>query len=505
MDEQSKHYKQKLGIKRRKVLENEQDTIEEGNASDVVPVEKKTTNNDSNGDDDNDNVTNALENSGILPDELKHIDFSKRISWRKNCTTLVPENEKVVFTKESPALCFHVHAVDGFARATTVHLPQGRKIPTPRFMPVGTKGTIKSITAVELEEELQCPIILGNTYHLALQPGTELIRDQGGLHHFMGLRNNTALLTDSGGFQMVSLLKLAEITEEGVTFASPYSQNNDNERMLLRPEDSIQHQNNIGADIIMALDDVVSSVTDDASRYRLATYRTLRWLDRCFNAHSKPQTQNLFAIVQGGLDVTLGGLREQCLAGFLNRDNKIPGYAIGGLAGGESKDDFWKVVHQCCRALPDDKPRYLMGVGYPLDLVICTALGVDMYDCVYPTRTARFGVALVQAGQTLRLRNHECQNDDRPIDDKCRCQACQYYSRGQLHTLLKANNPLAATLMTHHNITYMMTLVTDMRNAIQQHCYKDFCHNFIQQHFSYTNDKIPQWVLDALNAAGIPY
>ncbi len=487
MNEESKHYKQKLGVKKRKVLEDENDIVdEEVNVSDVV----------------NNNVTNALENNEILPDELKNVDFSRRISWRKNCVRLVSENEKVIFTKESPALCFHVHAEDGFARATTVHLPQNRKIPTPRFMPVGTKGTIKSITAVELEEELQCPIILGNTYHLALQPGTELIRDQGGLHHFMGLRKNTALLTDSGGFQMVSLLKLAEITEEGVTFASPYSQNKD-ERMLLRPEDSIQHQNNIGADIIMALDDVVSSVTDDASRYRLATHRTLRWLDRCFDAHSKPKSQNLFAIVQGGLDVTLGGLREQCLAGFLNRDDKIPGYAIGGLAGGESKDDFWKVVHQCCRALPDDKPRYLMGVGYPLDLVVCTALGVDMYDCVYPTRTARFGVALIQAGKTLRLRNHECQNDDRPIDDKCHCQACQYYSRGQLHTLLKANNPLAATLMTHHNITYMMTLVTDMRTAIQQHRYKDFCHNFIQQHFSSTI--IPQWILDALDAAGIPY
>mmetsp|Transcript_12899 Transcript_12899/g.12519 ORF Transcript_12899/g.12519 Transcript_12899/m.12519 type:complete len:372 (-) Transcript_12899:98-1213(-) len=363
----------------------------------------------------------------------------------------------VVFSKVSPALCFHVHAVDGYARACTVHLPENRRIPTPMFMPVGTKGTIKSLTPMEIYEEIQCPIILANTYHLALQPGTELIRDQGGLHKFMGLKpntttttnnninddnskRNTAILTDSGGFQMVSLLKLAEITEEGVTFDSPYDDDDDddddgndddgnekksNKRMLLRPEDSIVHQNNIGADIIMALDDVVSSVTVDDDRYRLATHRTLRWLDRCFQAHAKPDTQNLFAIVQGGLDTKLGGLREQCLAGFRLRDGHIPGYAIGGLAGGESKDDFWKVVHQCCQALPDDKPRYLMGVGYPLDLVICTALGVDMYYCVYPMRTVRFSVALTEnGGNFLRLKAHTYLTDYRIINDHFPCQAC---------------------------------------------------------------------------------
>ncbi|GJP49967.1 hypothetical protein CLOM_g9122 [Closterium sp. NIES-68] len=202
------------------------------------------------------------------------------------------------------------------------------------------------------------------------------------------------LLTDSGGFQMVSLLHLADITERGVEFQSPV----DGSRMLLTPEESIAiqvnlqatptqlpgAQNKIGADIIMALDDVVSSLVS-GPRIEEATHRTLRWMDRCMQAHSRPHDQNLFGIVQGGLDPTL---RDICLKGLIQRD--LPGYAIGGLAGGEDKDAFWRVVAQCTAALPANKPRYVMGVGYPLDIVVCSALGADMYDCVYPTRTARF-------------------------------------------------------------------------------------------------------------------
>jgi queuine tRNA-ribosyltransferase len=408
-------------------------------------------------------------------------------------------------------------------------------------MPVGTKGTIKALTMEEIlsRPELSCPIVLANTYHLAIQPGTELIRDHtnsslfGGIHDFMGGWHNRAVLTDSGGFQMVSLLKLAEITEEGVCFENPFwkgdreaptdldetetskEQNlmshahTSQRRLLLRPEDSITHQNNIGADIIMALDDVVSSMSQDPVRFKIATYRTLRWMDRCLSAHSRPTEQNLFAIVQGGLDTSLGGLREQCLAGFQLRDAHIPGYAIGGLAGGESKDDFWKVVDQCCKALPDDKPRYLMGVGYPLDLVICTALGVDMYDCVYPTRTARFGVALIhgESPGTLRLKSNECAWDNRVIMDGCPCQACAGgYSRSRLHFMLKTNNPLAISLMTNHNIAYMMSLVRDMRQAIMNNTFGDFVQTFIHDQFrgkEKGGKDIPTWVCDALHAAGI--
>jgi len=486
-----------------------------------------------------------------LPEELKDVDFGKRISWRKyapypvnnpsllssssdtetkgSLLPLTPISTPPVFTTASPALTFHVNALSGRARATTLHLPSNRSISTPIFMPVGTKGAIKSLTTEEIceEEALNCPIILANTYHLALQPGTELIRDMGGLHTFMNW--DRAILTDSGGFQMVSLLKLAEITEDGVTFENPFDDedneennstsddgrsSNENEmrrvakkqRMLLRPEDSIVHQNNIGSDIIMALDDVVSSVTDDDERFKIATYRTLRWLDRCYAAHTKPKEQNLFAIVQGGLDTSLGGLREKCLAGFRSRDSQIPGYAIGGLAGGESKDQFWRVVDQCCKALPDDKPRYLMGVGYPLDLIVCTALGVDMYDCVYPTRTARFGVALVpgEAPGTLRLKANQFSRDSRVIMEGCGCLACKGgYSRARLHALLKNSNPLAATLMTHHNIAYMMFLVRGMRKAIMESRYDEFAKAFVRDQFRGNESSIPTWVREALLAAGI--
>ncbi|KAB2609702.1 queuine tRNA-ribosyltransferase-like, partial [Pyrus ussuriensis x Pyrus communis] len=265
------------------------------------------------------------------------------------------------------ALRFEVLGRFNRARAARLTLPHFA-CQTPLFMPVGTQGTIKGLTTEQLED-IGAQIILGNTYHLALRPTSELLDELGGLHKFMNWPR--ALLTDSGGFQMVSLLHLADITEEGVTFQSPV----DGKRMLLTPEESIQIQNRIGADIIMALDDVVKTTTT-GPRVEEAMYRTIRWIDRCIEAHKRPTEQNLFGIVQGGLDPVLS-------------------YAIGGLAGGESKDSFWRVVAQCTAALPEEKPRYVMGVGYPLDIVVCSALGADMYDCVYPTRTARFGTALV--------------------------------------------------------------------------------------------------------------
>jgi tRNA-guanine transglycosylase len=254
----------------------------------------------------------------------------------KKMMKLTEEGVAPVFTAESPALCFHLHKVAKRARAGTVHLPHG-PVRTPVFMPVGTKGSIKGLTSTQLEEDEECPeIILGNTYHLASQPGTELVAEFGGLHKFMNWKRN--MLTDSGGFQMVSLLKLAKITEEGVNFRHP----EDGREMMLTPEESIKCQNEIGADIMMQLDDVVSSVHDNFERFKEATARSVRWLDRCISAHSRPNEQNLFGIVQGGLDVSPGGLREQSLEALVARN--LPGYAIGGLAGGESKDHFWRVV-----------------------------------------------------------------------------------------------------------------------------------------------------------------
>jgi queuine tRNA-ribosyltransferase catalytic subunit len=502
-----------------------------------------------------------------LPDELKTVDFSRPIRWGKyapypsvhdstkpaTCLPIVPLDAVPVFTQASPALCHYVHAVSGRARACTIHLkPQKgqttRCVPTPIFMPVGTKGCLKSLTFEELTTDpaLSCPLILANTYHMALQPGTDLLEEWEGLHSFMGNRTskklNFNLLTDSGGFQMVSLVKFSQVTEEGVTFENPFlhplkrghdkqklkninttptdessssnkpiDDNEDNAAMLLRPEDSIKHQNDIGANIIMALDDVVSSVEVDADRFELATYRTLRWYDRCVQAHRKAHVQNLFPIVQGGLDISPGGLRERCLAGFRRRELElnyvIPGYAIGGLAGGESKDDFWRVVDQCCKALPDNKPRYLMGVGYPLDLIVCSALGIDMYDCVYPTRTARFGVALVPgpAPGTLRLKSHDCATDTSILQKGCSCQACSAnISRARLHRLIKTENPLGIQLLTQHNIAYMMSLVRGMREAILQDKFADFVRDFVHDQFPGNGGKdIPGWVRDALASAGI--
>lgn len=515
-----------------------------------------------------------------LPEELKNIDFQAdgAASWGK-CAPynsqrqlrISPLDENPVFGEESPALCFHVHGIDGRARAATVHFPNGGPpVPTPRFMPVGTKGTLKGVLPDEIAN-MKCPIILANTYHLEIQPGTELIDSVfDGLHNFMGgmmpssldssapqpeqIRNDATdiktenansseknstnprqqrrlynLLTDSGGFQMVSLASLSVVTEKGVMFKSPYT----GKHMMLRPEDSIRCQNDIGADVIMQLDDVISSVSIDEGRFRIATFRTLRWYDRCVKAHRAPERQNLFPIMQGHLDVSKGGLRELCLAGFKHRDqlsfssnegsskqkkehattmrSRIPGFAIGGLAGGESKEEFWKVVDHACRHLPDDRPRYLMGVGYPIDLVVCTALGVDMYDCVYPTRTARFGVALVDEGQ-MKLKRHEYapgnpdENSNVPIDADCPCEACSRgVSRGRLHALLKANNPIAVQLVTQHNVTYMMGLVSRMRKSILQKEFPFFVRNFMKKHFSgeSNNGQVPEWVKGALNAAGI--
>lgn len=223
---------------------------------------------------------------------------------------------------------------------------------------------------------LDCQIILGNTYHLGMRPGVETLKKIGGLHNFMGWPR--ALLTDSGGFQMVSLLQLAEINETGVKFKSPY----DESECMLTPEHSMEIQNAIGADIMMQLDDVVKTTTS-GPRVEEAMHRTIRWLDRCLGAHGRNEEQSIFPIVQGGLD---GKLREECAKELTKRD--VRGFAVGGLSGGESKDDFWSVVHLSTDHLPKNKPRYLMGVGFAADLVVCVALGIDMFDCVFPTRTA---------------------------------------------------------------------------------------------------------------------
>ncbi|XP_056173496.1 uncharacterized protein LOC115675937 isoform X2 [Syzygium oleosum] len=369
------------------------------------------------------------------------------------------------------ALRFEVLGRFNRARAAQLTLPHF-VCQTPLFMPVGTQGTIKGLTNDQLEE-IGCQIILGNTYHLALRPTSELIDELGGLHKFMNWPR--ALLTDSGGFQMVSLLHLADITEKGVTFQSPV----DGKPMLLTPEESIQIQNRIGADIIMALDDVVKT-TITGPRIEEAMYRTLRWIDRCVAAHKRPNEQNLFGIVQGGLDPVLS-------------------YAIGGLSGGEDKDSFWRVVAQCTAALPEDKPRYVMGVGYPLDIVVCSALGADMYDCVYPTRTARFGTALVPEG-VLKLKHQAMANDTRPIDPSCNCMVCKKYSRAYIHCLV-TKDAMGSQLLSYHNLFYMMKLSSDLHSSIVQGRFPEFVCKFLQKMFP--EGDVPEWVCNAMEVAGI--
>ncbi|XP_049816229.1 queuine tRNA-ribosyltransferase catalytic subunit [Schistocerca nitens] len=386
-----------------------------------------------------------------------------------------------------PALSFNILAKceKSKARTSIMSLPH-YDVETPVFMPVGTQGTLKGLLPDQLEK-LDCQIILGNTYHLGTRPGPDVIKKAGGLHKFMGWKR--ALLTDSGGFQMVSLLKLAEITEEGVKFRSPY---NDSE-VMLSPENSIHIQNAIGADIIMQLDDVVKTTTT-GPRVEEAMHRTTRWLDRCLKAHKNPESQNIFPIVQGGLDPDL---RSESAKQLIQRD--VRGFAVGGLSGGESKDEFWNMVHLSTNILPEDKPRYLMGVGFATDLVICCALGIDMFDCVFPTRTARFGCALVNTGQ-LNLKQKNYKTDYRPIDENCNCSTCQRYSRAYLHSIVTVET-VACHLLTVHNICFQMQLMKSIRESIKEKKFPLFVKNFFKT--LYPSGTYPKWITDALSAVNI--
>ena len=340
---------------------------------------------------------------------------------------------KETFCNNPIGFQFKVLHTDGRARYTNLTLPHYDCF-TPMFMPVGTQGCVKGLTSMQLEE-IECQVILGNTYHLGQRPGKDLFLECGGLHKFMSWKRG--LLTDSGGFQMVSLADLSDVTEEGVTFQSPI----DGKSEMLTPEKSMEIQNAIGADIIMALDDVVSSVKISKERFEEATHRTTRWIDRCIKGHKRPKEQALFGIVQGGLD---DRLRDISLKGLLKRGKDLPGFAIGGLAGGEGKEDFCRVLESALPKLPFNKPRYVMGIGYPIDIVICTAFGGDMYDCVFPSRTARFGNALVPEG-TLRLKQAQYKTDERKVQDDCDCVCCLNYTRKDLNKI--AGNETEASIV----------------------------------------------------------
>ncbi|KER27547.1 tRNA-guanine transglycosylase, partial [Opisthorchis viverrini] len=409
--------------------------------------------------------------------------------------------------RTSPALNFEILAECGVSRARRCqlwlpHCPAG-PVETPVFMPVGTQGAMKGISVAQLEA-LDCRILLGNTYHLGHRPGPGIIRTAGGLHSFMSWPR--AILTDSGGFQMVSLSELSSVNEEGVHFTSPHNST----EMLLTPEESVGNlQAALGADIVMQLDHVVHVLTESSAMHD-AMHRSIRWLDRGIKAH-EPQknNQNLFAITQGGLDPEM---RKHCIEEMLKRKG-IAGFAIGGLSGGEAKSNFWRIVQLSCDLLPRDRPRYLMGVGFPVDLVVCVALGCDMFDCVYPTRTGRFGHALVPWGQ-LNLRQARYKSDFRPIDEECQCPTCtRPWSRAFIHASLSGRQVTASAAVSLHNLAYMLGLMQKVREAISTQTFPQFVRDFFARRcymgregevrVEYEGFRPPSWAVDALAQVNI--
>jgi queuine tRNA-ribosyltransferase len=348
---------------------------------------------------------------------------------------------------------FTVIAGDGAARRGRLELPRGA-VDTPVFMPVGTYGSVKAMSPAELEE-IGAEIVLGNTFHLWLRPGLEVIAAHAGLHRFMGWQR--PILTDSGGFQVFSLGSLRRIGEDGVKFASPIN----GDRLLLTPEESIRIQRALDSDVAMVFDECTpfpATEPEAAASMRLS----LRWAERSKREWERGPTGDnaLFGIVQGSV---YDALRDESLAGLL--DIGFDGYAIGGLAVGEPKEAMLRVLERTAPRLPASRPRYLMGVGTPEDIVAAVTAGVDMLDCVLPTRNARNGWLFTRRGD-IRLRNARYRNDTRPIDETCGCYACRNFSLAYLHHLQRANEILGARLATIHNLHYYLALMRELRAAI---------------------------------------
>ncbi len=334
---------------------------------------------------------------------------------------------------------------------------------TPAFMPVGTQGTIKGVLPDHVAAT-GAQIILGNTYHLMLRPGERVVAELGGLHRFMGWP--MPILTDSGGFQVFSLSDINKITEQSVTFKSHV----DGSMVELTPERSIAVQNALGADIIMAFDECPPA--DAAPEYhKAAVERTLRWAERCIAAHGRPSEQSLFGIVQGGTDPAL---RARCLERLVTME--FPGYALGGLAVGEGFEAMKGVLAAAAPALPAGKPRYLMGVGFPRDIIAAVASGIDMFDCVLPTRNGRNAYAFTAEG-AIRLRNSRFIADTGPIESGCDCYACTTFTRGAIRHFFFAGEMLGPVLVSVHNIRFYQRLMADIREAIRAGAFAAFCRD----------------------------
>ena len=360
------------------------------------------------------------------------------------------------------------------ARQCIYHTPHGL-VQTPAFMPVGTQATIKGLT-IEQVRDTGAQMILGNTYHLALRPGPETIKHFGGLHRFMGW--DGPILTDSGGFQLFSLAQMTKVREEGAIFRSHI----DGRLMELSPQRAVAIQEDLGSDVAMVLDHVVALPSDEATILD-ACQRSIRWAQRCRQA-AKRSDQAQFAIVQGGLNAEL---RIECAQALMALD--FGGYAIGGLSVGETPEEMYRILDAVAPVLPADKPRYLMGVGRPQDLLEAIRRGVDLFDCVLPTRNGRNAMAFTDDGP-LRLRNAVHQLDDRPLEEGCCCPACRH-SRGYLRHLFLADEMLGPILLTAHNLTYYQRLMAQSRQAITEDRFAVFCEQKLARWRAVSNDRSP--------------
>lgn len=359
---------------------------------------------------------------------------------------------------------FELDKTHGRARRGRMTFDRG-SVETPAFMPVGTLGTVKGMTPEEVKET-GAEICLGNTFHLMLRPGTSIIQQHGDLHDFMNW--DKPILTDSGGFQVFSLGELRKITEEGVTFRSPIN----GEKILLTPEKSMQVQRELGADVVMIFDDCTpypATHTEAKKSMQLS----LRWAERSKQAH-QGNPAALFGIIQGGM---YEDLRDLSLQGLT--DIGFDGYALGGLSVGEPKDDMMRVLEHTAPQMPQDKPRYLMGVGKPEDLVEAVRRGIDMFDCVMPTRNARNGHLFISTG-VVKIRNAVHRTDTGPLDTDCDCYTCKNYSRAYLHHLDRTNEILGARLNTIHNLRFYQRVMSDMRTALDEDRFDDYVARFYQ-------------------------
>lgn len=363
---------------------------------------------------------------------------------------------------QSEPFQFDLIAREGNARAGVFHTPHG-DIPTPIFAPVGTQATVKAVTPAQLEE-LGANLVLSNTYHLYLRPGADLVAEMGGLHEFMQWPH--PMLTDSGGFQVFSLADMRKIDADSVTFKSHI----DGSMHRFTPEVSIAIQEKLGADIIMAFDECAPPL--DRAYNERAMARTHAWAERCLKAKTRPD-QALFGIVQGGIFPDLRAQSAEFIASL-----GFPGHAIGGLSVGESKEDMNAMLETVNAVLPENKPRYLMGVGSPEDLINGILRGVDIFDCVLPTRLARHTAAMTFSGR-INLMNAANAHDHHPIDEACGCYTCQHFTRAYLRHLVVSKEMLAATLISIHNIYTLLEIVRRSRVAIQNGSFEQFAADFL--------------------------